>query len=324
MLGGIPASLGGGGLEVQIRETMAALRARSHEVLHLSSQSDAVPFEILHAFGSEPDVCHLLQHWRLNRTPLVCSPVLVLPPGSELRELVAMQLPFSTLAAHGRAQLIRRADLVVAQTHHERRFLRRIGAKRTALVANGVRRAPTGALPPGVPPHGTYALMLGAVCRRKRQVDVMKAIAGAIPLVIVGGFQGTAVEYAEFSNALRRSSSTLWLGEIKDSAQVHALIAGASALVHVSRAEGQALAVLEALSIGTPVVTSPLPSMVELASSYPDLLYLVRRTIDVPAALERMIYNSRVPQPIPTWDDVAMWLEAEYETVLGSSPSEET
>jgi len=313
VIGGVPPSLGGGGLEVQLRETAAALARRGHEVFHVAREEGVRPFDLLHAFGAEPDVCHQLSHWRRNPAPLVVSPVLVVPPGRERRELAAARVPLASFGPHARAGLLRRADLAVAQTAHEGRLLRGLGARDVAVVPNGVTPVAAAAAPPGTPPAGTYVLMLGAVGARKRQAEVVRALRG-VPVVVAGGIEG---DRPAFEAALREAGpEAVWLGEVADPAAVRALLAGARALVQLSRAEGQALAVLEALSVGTPVVVSRLPANGELAAAHPAHVTLVDGTRDLRAALSAMPLRPERAPWIPTWDDVAEQLEGHYARVL--------
>ena len=54
VMGGVPAALGGAGLEVQMRHTMAALRDLGHDVIDLSSAGPDAQFDLVHAFGAHP------------------------------------------------------------------------------------------------------------------------------------------------------------------------------------------------------------------------------------------------------------------------------
>jgi glycosyltransferase involved in cell wall biosynthesis len=318
VIGGVPPSLGGGGLEVQLRETAAALAGRGHEVFHVAQERAARPFDLLHAFGAEPDVCHQLVHWRRNPAPLVVSPVLVVPPGTERRERLAARVPLLSYGPHARARLLRRATLVVAQTAHEAALVRALGARDVALVPNGVAPVAPTAAPGGTPAAGSYALLLGTVSARKRQADAVRALAG-IPTVVAGGFQGTRAERTAFDAALRDAgASAVWLGEVHDPGSVRALLAGARALVHLSRAEGQALALLEALSVGTPVVVSRLPANEELAAAHPDHVRLVEGARDLAAAFAALPPPSAPAPRIPTWDEVAARLDGQYARIVAA------
>jgi glycosyltransferase involved in cell wall biosynthesis len=312
ILGGVPAPLGGGGLEVQARETGAALRRRGHEVFRIAAEEGPRAFDLLHAFGAEADVCHQLGHWRRNPSPLVVSPVLVLPPGRERVELLSARAPLASWSPAARARLLQRADLVVAQTEHEAELVARLGARKVALVPNGVIPV-TASSPPLGTPEESYVALVGSISRRKRQAETVAALAGHRP-VVAGGFEGTEAERRDFERVVAGAGG-VWLGEISDRASLAALVAGAKALVHLSRAEGQALSLIEALSWGTPIVVSPLPANRELARTYAPHVHLVEEFADLDATLRALGPRPAAPLPVPTWDDVAATLDEHYRTL---------
>ena len=315
-VGGVPPTLGGGGLETQLEQTMEALERRGVEAFHAGRELAARPFDVLHAIGAEPDVCQWLGHWRRNPAPLVVSPVLVVPPGRERLEVAVARVPLRSYGPHARAQLLRRSDLAIAQTEHERALLRRLGARRITVIPNGVAPAPAAPAPDGAP-AAPYVLLLGTVNARKRQAQTVAALPG-IDIVVAGGFDGTPQERAAFERAVAASGAT-WLGEVSDPGAVRALLRGARALVHLSAAEGQSLAVLEALSEGTPVIVSPLPANRELRERYPEHVVLADGPDAVPAALTALGDVVRATPVVPTWDDVAAELEVAYRGVCRST-----
>jgi glycosyltransferase involved in cell wall biosynthesis len=213
-----------------------------------------------------------------------------------------------------RADLLARADLVVALTEHERALAAQLGARRVAVVGNGVAPVPSATPPPGTPVPG-YALLLGTVTARKRQADAVRALAGT-PTVVAGGLEGSPAERRDFEAALRETGA-VWLGEVADPGAVRGLLAGAGALVHVSRAEGQALVLLEALSEGTPVVVSDLPAHRELAAAHPAHVRLVGGLGELRAAIAALGPRPASRPAIPTWDDVAAELVALYRSLVG-------
>ena len=314
LLGGVPASLGGGGLELQMRRTAAALERRGHDVFHVARSAEPRPFDVLHAFGSEPDVWQALQHWRRNRAPLIVSPVVVVAPGREERLLrLAARVPLRSLAQRARAEVVRRADVAIALTEHEAALLRALGARRVEVLGNGVDAQAAGEAGSvgdlGVPEP--YVLLLGSVSARKRQADTVRALAGApVTAVVAGGFDGSAAERAAFESAVAQSGAR-WVGEVPP-ARVRALVRGARALVHLSAAEGQSLAVLEALAENTPVIATPLPANVELAARHPAHVRLVDGLEELPAAVGGLRAPDGPAPRIPSWDDVAERLEALY------------
>jgi glycosyltransferase involved in cell wall biosynthesis len=134
-------------------------------------------------------------------------------------------------------------------------------------------------------------------------METVAALDGFRP-VVAGGFDGTHRERLAFEGAMRASSG-VWLGEVSDPGALTALIQGASALVQMSRAEGQALALIEALAVGTPVVTSSLPANRELATRYPGWVHIVQDLRQLPAVVAGLA-KPLGPEPVlPTWEDVA-------------------
>jgi glycosyltransferase involved in cell wall biosynthesis len=318
-LGRVPPPLGGAGLELQIARTAAALEGLGHRVLAVEAAHHPASFDVLHAFGTEPAVWHHLRHWTRNRAPLVVTAVLVVSPGRE--ELVlraSARLPAPMTSGRMKADVLRHADAVIAATEYERRLATRLGADplRVAVIGNAADPKPVDdGLPDGVP-DGPFALMVGAVSPRKRQEEVLGALAGRLPVVVVGGWAGPPSGRAAWERAVRESGA-VWLGEIADSGALAALERQALALVHLSAAEVQSLAVLEALAHGTPAVLSDIPSHRELSQAHPGWVRIVRRPEQVPGALDAL--RARPPEgapAVPAWADVARALEDLYRRVL--------
>ena len=321
-MGRIPPPLGGAGLEQQMSLTAAALGRLGHDVFHVEAGAEDDRLELLHAFGSEPAVWHHLRHWTRNPAPLVVTSVLVVSPGRQERMLrLSARLPGVMGGGRMRAEVLRRADAVVAGTEYERELVTgAFGADPhwTVVIGNGAERVAPGALPDGVPASG-YALLIGSVSARKRQAAVVEALAGSAPVVIAGAFHGDGAQQRQWEATVRRAGAT-WLGHVGDAAALAALRQGAGALVHLSEAEVESLAVLECLAQGTPALLSDIPSHRALARRYPGLVELAGDPRSLPAAFERTrAKRPSEPAPVPSWDDVAAALEALYRRVLGHS-----
>jgi glycosyltransferase involved in cell wall biosynthesis len=247
--------------------------------------------------------------------------VLTIRPGLEQRTMkVARRIPGLHTSARQRADVLQAADAIIALTDYERDLLvEDLGADgaRVRVISNGVTPiASLPGLPDGVP-TGPFALMVGNVSPRKRQVDVLAAAADGIPYVVVGGFEGSEAERAAWVSAVERHGA-IWLGEVDDEATVRALQSAATALILFSKAEGQSLALLECLAVGTPVVVSDIPSHRELAARFPQHVFLVGEAAEIGTQLELLAARpAPAPAAVPTWDDVARDLEAVYLEVLG-------
>lgn len=318
-LGGVPPALGGGGLERQMRETARALRTLGHDVVRLEALARPMPLDLVHAFGAEPNVWHTVTHGAMP-APLVVSPVVVVSPGRQERAMrVAARVPVLT-AARMRRDVLHRARLVVALTGYERKLLEHafdVPPARIVTIPNGSdapQVAP--ASPPASLPAQPFALLLGAVSSRKRQAAVIAALAAAgVPAVVAGRFEGSAQERSAWEACVARTGAT-WLGHVEDADAVVALLRAASALVHFSAAETQSLAVVEALSVGTPVVLSDIPSHRELAEAHPRLVRVVTDAAGLgDAAASTLAGPPAQPAPIPSWLDVAERLARAYRSV---------
>jgi glycosyltransferase involved in cell wall biosynthesis len=322
VLGGVPPSLGGGGLELQIARTCAALEALGHAVVRVEREDAPEPIDVLHAFGAEPSVWHLLSHWTRNPAPLVLTPVIVVSPGREERLLrISARVPGVLTTGRMKRDLVGRAQALVAGTAYERDLLvSAFGAEpaRVHVIGNGAApEAGDAPLPEGVPADG-YALLLGTVSERKRQAETVAALAGVAPIVVAGGFAGDERARARWERGAREAGA-VWLGHVADGAVVAALVRRARALVHLSQAEVQSLAVLEALAAGTPVVLSDIPSHRELAAAHPGFVRIVSGPADVPRAVRELERPGGAPPAIPSWAQVASRLAQLYRSLVTSN-----
>lgn len=322
LLGGVPASLGGGGLELHMRRTGDALARAGHEVFHAAEAREPRPFDILHAFGAERDVWHPLDYWHRNPAPLVVTPVIVVEPGwREWSLAVSHRLPVPAFAPRARAQILRRADAVVALTEHERRLIRRLagrGVRRIEVIGNAVDGvgAPDPDALAALELPDDYVVLLGAVSARKRQAEIIGALRGGpVTPVVIGHVEGDEAGRRAWEQHVADSGAR-WLGEIRDPDLVRAVLAGSRGLIHLSRAEAQSLAVLEALAAGAPVLLSPLPSHLELRARYPGHVVIIDDLAGLPAAVQGVAASRPGPAPVPSWDDVAAQLLSVYSSLL--------
>lgn len=148
-----------------------------------------------------------------------------------------------------------------------------LGVGKVAWRQDAEPRSP---LVPGRP----YFVMLGTIEGRKNHLlilniwaDLARRLGAACPQLVVVGQRGweseQAVDMLERCEAIR--DHVIELPRCED-AQLAAYMAGARALLFPSFVEGYGLPLVEALSLGTPVIASDLEVFRELAGEIPDYL----------------------------------------------------
>ncbi|WP_243366958.1 glycosyltransferase family 4 protein [Fundidesulfovibrio soli] len=118
----------------------------------------------------------------------------------------------------------------------------------------------------GVEP-GTFWLSVGTIEPRKNQVRLVEALAragGSAPLVLAGGKGWLMDDMARLVAELGLGSRVRLTGYVGD-AELAWLYANCLGFVYPSLFEGFGLPVLEAMSLGAPVVTSSVSSLPEVA-----------------------------------------------------------
>ncbi|MFQ5736861.1 MAG: glycosyltransferase family 4 protein [Thermodesulfobacteriota bacterium] len=124
----------------------------------------------------------------------------------------------------------------------------------------------------------SYILFVGSLEPRKNVKTLLKAYAmmrkafrEEFPLVIAGGKGWMNSEIPGMVEELGIEGSVTFAGYI-DSADIAAVYSGASVFVYPSLYEGFGLPILEAMSCGTPVITSNVSSMPEVAGDAAELV----------------------------------------------------
>ncbi len=160
----------------------------------------------------------------------------------------------------------READLVVVPTRAVAEELQRhVALPRLAVVGEGV--SADLALPPdadaraarlGLPER--YVLAVATLEPRKGLAELVRALPQAtdLPLLVAGQAGWGEVDLGAPTDRVRL------LGRVAD-ADLAVLLRRATALVVPSRAEGFGLPLLEGMAVGTPVLTSDAPALVEVA-----------------------------------------------------------
>ncbi|AUX70463.1 hypothetical protein CHX26_14010 [Porphyrobacter sp. HT-58-2] len=208
-----------------------------------------------------------------------------------LHDLVPLRLPYTTadrkktyLALCQR--IAREADHILTVSEHSRADIIRILGVEEKRVTNLYQSTDIAALVKGVPQDQIarevegllgvemrgYYLFFGALEPKKnlaRLLEAHLASGSKHPLVIVGapGWGSERdVKLLEQLAELDRHDRIKWLGYLPRQT-LATVIAGARAVVFPSLYEGFGLPVLEAMSLGTPVITSKTSSLPEVAGA---------------------------------------------------------
>ncbi len=192
------------------------------------------------------------------------------------------------------------ADLILCNSRHTearaRHWLAHLGlSPRLALAPLGWSPLP----PPGPPPAAApYCVTLGTIEPRKNHallLDIWDSTANAPALHVVGrrGWAGPALLRRLDHPPPGRPPVIEHAG--LDDAGLSSLLAGAEALLFPSLAEGFGYPLVEALSLGVPVIASGLPAFREIAGTRP--LYLDPHDRD--AWRQAILGASGMPRPAP-------------------------
>ena len=166
-----------------------------------------------------------------------------------------------------------------------------------------------------------YLLTVATLEPRKGLSLLLEALARTeapdLPLLVAGQPGWGGLDLREQAGRLGLAARVRVLGRVPD-ADLAVLMARATALVMPSRAEGFGLPLLEAMSLGTPVVTSTDPALVEvaggaaLAVSDVDLAAALRGLVEDDVLRGRLGAAGRRRAADFTWDGAADALWAIY------------
>ncbi|MES2298301.1 MAG: glycosyltransferase [Pseudomonadota bacterium] len=328
-----------GGLQVQLRETMSALRrlpcaaARPIQVeLIEASRTDLAEYDLVHIFSVINGNHRIAEAAAEAGVPLIISPLV--QPGwdrawgrrARLADRVLGSLTrwqVQSTYAHMRTAL-ELAHEVIALGEAERRAIIeafQIDGRKVRIIPNGISsqfhgadgdlfRARTGIVTP-------FVLMVGAISPYKNQLGLAMALADlGLPLVLIGDACEADQGYLMQVRSMRALS---WLGPLAHTDPLLASAYGAASVFALpSQGEVMPLAALEALAAGTPVVLTRASAL-----CLPDSDFALKRVAWDDGAAQRRAVMALVSHPPArervralvrdlTWDAVAIQLGACY------------
>jgi glycosyltransferase involved in cell wall biosynthesis len=172
---------------------------------------------------------------------------------------------------------LNRATGVFALTELEHAQLRSLGITSPIhVLPNGIRTVTVASREAGLAlrsrhglgPTDRIALFVGRITAKKRIEDIIRAIAGLGAHLFIAGNPDAEHGYAAMLRSVSSGAGCAqrvhWLGFMDEEAKA-AAYAAADCFVHASESEGMALAILEAMSAGLPVVATQGCYMAEAA-----------------------------------------------------------
>ncbi|MTV36417.1 glycosyltransferase [Duganella radicis] len=258
-----------GGLQVQVRSTIEALRQLPLDVALVDPNRERLDsFDVIHVFSAINGNYRVVELAQEMGVPVVLSALL--SPGwnrhTALRARIAERLTgrltqWSVQTSYAQTKrALQLAQLVVALGPAEQTALIegfKVDPSRIRLLPNGVGehffraegylfRSRTGIA-------GPFVLMVGSISPYKNQLGLVRALARLdLPVVLAGQAQR---QHQDYLQQVLQSPRVHWLGQLdhRDPLLVSAY-AAASVLALPSQGEVYPLCVLEALAAGTPVV----------------------------------------------------------------------
>ena len=174
---------------------------------------------------------------------------------------------------------LNRATGVFALTELEQTQLKSLGVTSPIhIVPNGIRPVTVASREVGLAlrarhglgPTDRIALFIGRITAKKRIEDIIRAIADLGVHLFIAGNPDAETGYTALlkgeASAAGCVSRIHWLGFMDEAAKA-AAYAAADCFVHASESEGMALAILEAMSAGLPVVATQGCYMAEAAAA---------------------------------------------------------
>jgi len=222
---------------------------------------------------TNPDIVHSHGLWRafnkaftqeslVRKIPLIIQPHGMLDPWALSHKRIKKLIAYHVF----QKRLLSRADLLVANSHLEMENMRKLGFKNPiALIPNGIDLPDVQAvnsLAKEPPSEKKKLVFIGRLHPVKGLVELIKAFATISQsnpdwqLVIAGsGSPSFTKQLQQLVKRLKMSDAVIFTGFLKGD-EKWKLLLGASLFVAPSHSESFGVSILEALSMGVPVVTT--------------------------------------------------------------------
>lgn len=319
-----------GGFQIQIEQTITALRSLGIDAEYLRWFDAAQTAPLIHYFGRPNPQMILRAHARGIR--YVMSDLLTGPGSRPLwrirlhgvaKRILRATLPASTNARF-RWQSYGLADACIALTGWEARLMHvmfGVPQEKLHVIPNGVEEVFF--KPPGEnPARSDYLVCTATITNRKRVVELAEAaVTAKVPVWIVGKpYSEDDPYYLRFREIHRRHPDLIrHEGPIEDRARLAQVYADARGFVLLSAMESQSLSALEAAAAGCPLLLSDLPWARHSFGSEATYCSINSSKESTADALRRFYDQTPVPPQPPrpkTWKEIALQLAGIYETVL--------
>lgn len=325
----VPFALAHGGAQIQIQQTMEALRRAGVEVRPMSWWDDSFQPEIIHFFGKPPlSYVNLVKQKKIR---LIIADLLT----SQGSRTAWQRLPFVTICAvdkifRGRIRqklgwtVYDLADFCVCLTPWEASLIRKMyGARhaRIEIVPNGVEKTFMEGKDNRV--RGDHLVTTVTITPRKRVVELVKAAASAkIKLRVIGKPYHLEDPYFRlFLKTLAEAGPWVeYVGSIEDRAELAGEYRRAAGFVLLSSMESQSLSALEAAACGCPLLLSDLPwarCSFGKESSYAPIASTEKTAAFLQKFLRNVLSAPRVSK-VCSWDEVANRLVEVYRAAMTS------
>jgi glycosyltransferase involved in cell wall biosynthesis len=328
----LPFLLAHGGAQIQIIQTLAALKAASVDAEPLRWWDENQRGDLIHHFGRMP-----AEHIRLARQKKIKTVMAELLTGAGSRTSAQLRLQKfisrsverlapQTFTAAFNWDSYRLADAFIAMTPWEKHLMNHLfGAplEKIFIVPNGVEEifltAPKST-------RGQWLVCTATITPRKRVLELAEAAVRAqTPLWIIGRAYAETDPYARQFYALAERHPQLLCTDsppMADRAGLAKIYRAARGFVLLSTMETRSLAAEEAAACECPLLLSDLPwarTTFGNAASYCPLTKSTETTAQIMKKFYDEAPHLPLPPKPPTWNEIGRQLKIIYERVLSTS-----